>query len=62
MTLDLANFRYAKFKRVRFKDCMLDEADFYSVDLKRVFLKVARLQRLNFLRLGAKMSICALLM
>jgi uncharacterized protein YjbI with pentapeptide repeats len=46
--LDLANFRFTKFKNVRFVDCVLDKADFYQAELKTVSFENCTLNETEF--------------
>jgi uncharacterized protein YjbI with pentapeptide repeats len=46
--LDLANFRFTKFKNVRFVDCILDKADFYQSELKSVVFERCTLNETEF--------------
>lgn len=46
--LDMTNFRFAKFTRVRFVDCVLTEADFLNAQLHEVSFENCLLERVIF--------------
>lgn len=46
--LDLANFRFAKFKRVKFIDCELTEADFQGAEFTDTSFENSQIERVEF--------------
>lgn len=46
--ITLTNFRFCDLFNVRFKDCALDEADFYGASLKNVLLQNCTLEHTQF--------------
>jgi uncharacterized protein YjbI with pentapeptide repeats len=46
--LDMANFRFAKFKRVQFINCMMSETDFQGAELIEIAFQASHLERVMF--------------